>query len=55
MSRRISSLVFVGREEELEALAAALARAAAGEAAMVLVGGESFAADEEECVRVAEL
>ena len=39
--RRVSSPVFVGRAEELAALDAALARAAGGEPAVVLVAGES--------------
>jgi predicted ATPase len=39
--RRISSPVFVGRAEQLEALHAALAAARGGEAATVLVSGEA--------------
>ena len=41
MVRRISSPVFVGRAEQLEALDAALAAARAGEASTVLVSGEA--------------
>jgi predicted ATPase len=41
VARRVSSPVFVGRGEELEALGAALARAEAAETAVAFVGGES--------------
>jgi DNA-binding NarL/FixJ family response regulator len=41
MATRVASLDFVGRDAELAQLEAALARAAAGEPAVVLVGGES--------------
>ena len=41
MARRISSPAFVGRSEQLGALSAALTRAGAGEAGVVLIGGES--------------
>ena len=41
MARRVSSPVFVGRTDELEALRSALARAEGGEAGAVLIGGES--------------
>src|SRR4051794_12523697 len=39
--RRVSSSRFVGRSEQLSVLVAALGRAEGGEAAAVLVGGES--------------
>src|SRR5690242_21920328 len=41
MAGPVSSSVFVGREQELAALEAALARADAGEGSVVLLAGES--------------
>lgn len=41
VARRLSSPVFVGRGEQLEALRAALSRAEAGESGAVFIGGES--------------
>src|SRR5215208_3287864 len=41
MGRRVASPTFVGRVEELELLEAARVRAADGEPAVVLVGGEA--------------
>ena len=41
VTRRMTSPVFVGRDAELEALGAALARAAGGEPAFAFIGGES--------------
>ena len=41
MGRRVSSLAFVGRGEQLDVLAGALRRAGAGSACAVFVGGES--------------
>ena len=41
VTRRVTSPVFVGRDAELEALDAALARAAGGEPAFAFIGGES--------------
>ena len=41
MGRRVASAAFIGRRGELGALKAALARAADGDAAVVLVGGEA--------------
>ena len=39
--QRVTSSVFVGREDEVDALLAALARAESGSASTVLVGGEA--------------
>ena len=41
MPARVSSPSFIGRAEELAALAAALERAAAGQSAAVLLGGDA--------------
>ena len=41
MGRRVTSAAFIGRRGELRALKVALSRAAAGDPAVVLVGGEA--------------